>query len=440
MADDIKQQALDYHRIPRPGKLQITPSKLLNSQHDLALAYSPGVAFPCLEIRKDPTAASLYTGRSNLVGVITNGTAVLGLGAIGSLASKPVMEGKAVLFKAFADIDVFDIEIDELDAQKFIDIVAALEPTFGGINLEDIKAPECFIIEEALKKRMKIPVFHDDQHGTAVVVAAAIYNGLRLTDKRIEEVRVVASGAGAAAQACLNLLISMGLRQENIIVCDGEGVIYKGRSKRMNPYKSRFAVKTDARTLQQALVGADILLGLSVAGIVEPDWLTTMARAPLILTLANPVPEIMPEEAKAVRPDALIATGRSDYPNQVNNVLCFPFLFRGALDVGATEINNKMKLAAVKAIADLVQKEENCNLKAEQEPDEDFMHAPIIPCKLIPSPFNPLLLERVAGAVAQAAIESGVATRPFNSLESYQQSLQKLIQQPGLDQNTAPIT
>jgi len=437
VADDIKQQALDYHRIPRPGKLQIAPSKPLDSQHDLALAYSPGVAFPCIEIEKNPATAALYTGRSNLVGVITNGTAVLGLGAIGSLASKPVMEGKAVLFKAFADIDVFDIEVDELDAQKFIDTVASLEPTFGGINLEDIKAPECFIIEEALKKRMKIPVFHDDQHGTAVVVAAAVYNGLRLTDKRIEEVKVVTSGAGAAAQACLNLLISMGLKRENIIVCDGEGVIYKGRSKRMNPYKSRFAVETDARTLQQALVGADILLGLSVAGIVEADWLMTMARAPLILTLANPIPEIMPEVAKAARPDALIATGRSDYPNQVNNVLCFPFLFRGALDVGATEINSEMKLAAVRAIADLVLKEENCNIEVEQ--DEDFIHAPIIPCKLIPSPFNPLLLEQVAGAVAQAAIESGVATRPFKSLKSYQLSLQELIQKSGLSQNANTV-
>ena len=440
MTDNIRQQALDYHQFPGPGKMQITPSKPLDSQHDLALAYSPGVAYPCIEIQKNPETASLYTGRSNLVGVISNGTAVLGLGAIGSLASKPVMEGKAVLFKAFAGIDVFDIEIDELDPDKFTDIVASLEPTFGGINLEDIKAPECFIIEEALKKRMKIPVFHDDQHGTAVVVAAAIYNGLRLTRKKIEEVKVVASGAGAAAQACLNLLITMGLRRENIIVCDGEGVIYKGRTKRMNPYKSRFAVETEHRTLQEALVGADILLGLSVAGIVQADWLLTMARAPLILTLANPVPEIMPEVAKAVRPDALIATGRSDYPNQVNNVLCFPFLFRGALDVGATEINNAMKMAAVRAIADLILKEENCILNAEKEGQEsDFMHAPIIPCKLIPSPFNPLLLERVASAVARAAIESGVATRPYDSIESYQESLRELNQKLGLNQDRAAV-
>lgn len=431
MSDNLKQQALDYHRIPRPGKVQVSPTKPLNGQHDLALAYSPGVAFPCLEIAKDPQAAAKYTGRSNLVGVITNGTAVLGLGAIGSLASKPVMEGKGVLFKAFADIDVFDIEIDELDPQKFIDIVSPLEPTFGGINLEDIKAPECFIIEETLNKQMNIPIFHDDQHGTAVVVAAAIYNGLRLTGKNIEKVQVVASGAGAAAQACLNLLISMGLKREHIHVCDGEGVIYKGRTTRMNPYKSRFAIETSNRTLQDALVGADILLGLSVAGIVKPEWLLTMKRAPLILTLANPVPEVMPEEAKVVRPDALIATGRSDYPNQVNNVLCFPFLFRGALDVGATEINDEMKMAAVKAIADLVQEGENCVIDtgSDAQDDGDFMQAPIIPCKLIPSPFNPLLLERVAGAVAKAAIDSGVAARPYESVESYRHSLQQLSQQ-----------
>lgn len=445
MSDTLKQQALDYHRLPIPGKLQITPTKTLDSQHDLALAYSPGVAYPCLEIQKDPDTAALYTGRSNLVGVITNGTAVLGLGAIGSLAAKPVMEGKAVLFKAFAGIDVFDIEIDELDPYKFINIVTPLEPTFGGINLEDIKAPECFIIEEELKKQMKIPVFHDDQHGTAVVVAAAIHNGLRLTNKKIEEVKVVTSGAGAAAQACLYLLISMGLRRENIIVCDGEGVIYKGRTKRMNPYKSRFAIETDARTLQDALVGADILLGLSVAGIVEADWLLTMSRAPLILTLANPVPEIMPEVARAVRPDALIATGRSDYPNQVNNVLCFPFLFRGALDVGATEINGKMKMAAVKAIADLVLEDENCSPGTQPDApvdgqDDDFMQAPIIPCKLIPSPFNPLLLERVATAVAQAAIESGVAARPYSSLDSYRASLRALSQQLERYQSVAPAS
>jgi len=433
VSETLKQQALDYHRLPCPGKLQTTSSKPLDSQHDLALAYSPGVAFPCLEIEKDPSAAALYTGRSNLVGVISNGTAVLGLGAIGSLASKPVMEGKAVLFKAFAGIDVFDIEIDELDPYKFIDIVVPLEPTFGGINLEDIKAPECFIIEEELKKQMKIPVFHDDQHGTAVVVAAAIYNGLRITNKKIEEVKVVASGAGAAAQACLYLLIMMGLKRENIIVCDGEGVIYKGRTKRMNPYKSRFAVETDARTLQEALVGADILLGLSVAGIVDPDWLPTMARDPLILTLANPIPEIMPEVAKAARPDAFIATGRSDYPNQVNNVLCFPFLFRGALDVGASEINSEMKMAAVKAIAELVLEEERASdIDAEAIDNEDVMHAPIISRKLIPSPFNPLLLERVASAVAQAAIESGVAARPYDSQESYRESLRTLSQQLGI--------
>ncbi len=357
MSEDLKKSALNYHRYPRPGKLEIKATKPLANSHDLALAYSPGVAYACSEIAQDPLKAADYTARSNLVAVITNGTAVLGLGAIGSLASKPVMEGKAVLFKEFADIDVFDIEVDELDPEKFIDTVARLEPTFGGINLEDIKSPECFIIEKGLKERMSIPVFHDDQHGTAIVVAAAIYNGLRVVGKKIEEVKLVASGAGAAALACLDLLVELGLRRENITVTDIAGVVYEGRTKEMDPYKARYAVKTEKRTLQEVLPGADIFLGLSAAGVLKPDYLKEMAEQPLVMALANPTPEIMPELAMEARPDAIIATGRSDFPNQVNNVLCFPFLFRGALDVGATEINERMKMAAVRAIADLAMAE-----------------------------------------------------------------------------------
>ena len=353
MSEDLQKSALHYHRHPRPGKLEIKATKPLANQRDLGLAYSPGVAFACKEIERDPVKASDYTARGNLVAVITNGTAVLGLGAIGGLAAKPVMEGKAVLFKEFANIDVFDLEVEERDPEKFIDTVARLEPSFGGINLEDIKAPECFIIEQGLKQRMSIPVFHDDQHGTAIVVAAAIYNGLRVVQKSIEEVKLVASGAGAAALACLDLLVEMGLKKEHILMIDRGGVVYQGREEDMDPYKARYAADTDKRTLQDALAGADIFMGLSVAGVLKPEYLTAMAERPLIMALANPTPEIMPDLAKEVRPDAIVATGRSDFPNQVNNVLCFPFLFRGALDVGATQINEQMKMAAVRAIADL---------------------------------------------------------------------------------------
>ncbi|MCG7963194.1 MAG: NADP-dependent malic enzyme, partial [Candidatus Thiodiazotropha taylori] len=355
MSEELRKAALDYHRSPKPGKLEIKSTKPMANQHDLALAYSPGVAAACEEIAEDPNRAADYTARGNLVAVISNGTAVLGLGAIGSLASKPVMEGKAVLFKQFADIDVFDIEVDELDPHQFIETVARLEPSFGGINLEDIKAPECFIIEKALKERMNIPVFHDDQHGTAIVVCAAILNGLKVVGKDIGDIRLVTAGAGAAALACLGLLVDLGLKKENIIVTDIAGVVYKGRSEEMDPYKSEYAVDTELRTLEQALDGADLFLGLSAAGVLKADWLPKMASNPLIMALANPTPEISPEEAKRVRPDAILATGRTDYPNQVNNVLCFPFLFRGALDVGATEINSAMKMPCVKAIAEIAQ-------------------------------------------------------------------------------------
>ncbi|MBN2887448.1 MAG: NADP-dependent malic enzyme, partial [Chromatiaceae bacterium] len=349
MSDAFEQSALDYHRYPKPGKLEIRATKPLGNQRDLALAYSPGVAAACREIEQDPLAASLYTSRANLVAVISNGTAVLGLGAIGGLASKPVMEGKAVLFKQFADIDVFDIEIDEHDPEQFIETVARLEPTFGGINLEDIKAPDCFIIERALKERMRIPVFHDDQHGTAIVVSAAILNGLRVVGKELSKARLVTAGAGAAALACVDLLVELGLPRENVTLTDIAGVVYAGRVEEMDPYKIRYARATEQRTLAEALKGADIFLGLSAAGVLKPEWLGKMARYPLILALANPVPEIMPDQARKARPDAIIATGRSDYPNQVNNVLCFPFIFRGALDCGATEINEAMKAACVRA-------------------------------------------------------------------------------------------
>ncbi len=423
MPEELRRAALDYHRRPKPGKLEIKATKPMANQRDLALAYSPGVAAACEEIKLDPRTAADYTARGNLVAVITNGTAVLGLGAIGSLASKPVMEGKAVLFKQFADIDVFDIEIEERDPEKFIDTVARLEPSFGGINLEDIKAPECFIIEKALKERMNIPVFHDDQHGTAIVVCAAILNGLKVVGKAIDEVRLVTAGAGAAALACIGLLVDLGLKKENIIVTDIAGVVYEGRSEEMDPYKAVYAVKTEMRTLEQALEGADVFLGLSAAGVLKAPWLPKMADRPLIMALANPVPEILPDEAKAVRPDAILATGRSDYPNQVNNVLCFPFLFRGALDVGASEINTEMKMACVRAIAEMAQAESSDVVRSAYG-GQQLQFGPEY---LIPKPFDPRLMEKVPYAVAMAAMESGVATRPLSDIKAYRERLQHRV-------------
>ncbi|RMD62622.1 MAG: NADP-dependent malic enzyme [Alphaproteobacteria bacterium] len=428
MGHDLHQAALAYHRLPRPGKLEITATKPLANQRDLALAYSPGVAAACQAIVDDPTQASSLTARANLVAVVTNGTAVLGLGAIGPLAAKPVMEGKAVLFKKFAGIDVFDIELDERDPNRLIDIIAALEPTFGGINLEDIKAPECFEIERTLRARMKIPVFHDDQHGTAIIVAAAIYNGLRLVGKDLAKVKLVTSGAGAAALACLDLLVAMGLKSENIWVTDIVGVVYQGRSEQMDPWKARYAQASEARTLADVIDGADIFLGLSAPGVLKPDMVRRMADSPLILALANPVPEIMPEEARAARADAIIATGRSDYPNQVNNVLCFPFIFRGALDVGATEINEAMKLATVRALADLAMAESSDVVaKAYGEEGHGFG-----PDYLIPRPFDPRLMLEIAPAVAKAAMDSGVATRPIEDFDAYRQTLSQFVFRSGL--------
>ncbi|KAA6184181.1 NADP-dependent malic enzyme [Thiohalocapsa marina] len=428
MSDELKKNALEYHRFPKPGKLEIKATKPLANQRDLALAYSPGVAAACEEIVADPLTAAHYTARGNLVAVISNGTAVLGLGAIGGLASKPVMEGKAVLFKEFADIDVFDIEIDERDPQRLIDIIAGLEPTFGGINLEDIKAPDCFIVEQALKERMGIPVFHDDQHGTAIVVSAAILNGLRVVGKDLSEIRLVTAGAGAAALACLDLLVSLGLPRENILVTDIAGVVHVGRTEEMDPYKAKYAADTPHRTLEQALDGADVFLGLSAAGVLKADWLPRMADRPLIMALANPVPEILPELAKAARPDAILATGRTDYPNQVNNVLCFPFLFRGALDCGATEINEPMKRACVEAIADLARQQPSDIVRQayggqELRFGENY---------LIPKPFDPRLMEHVAPAIAKAAAESGVATRPIADLQAYRQSLHHRVFRTGM--------
>ncbi|EXJ16683.1 NADP-dependent malic enzyme [Imhoffiella purpurea] len=419
MSEELNQSALDYHRYPKPGKLEIKATKPLANQRDLALAYSPGVAAACREIEKDPLTASHYTSRGNLVAVISNGTAVLGLGAIGGLASKPVMEGKAVLFKQFADIDVFDIEIEERDPEQFIETVARLEPSFGGINLEDIKAPDCFIIERALKERMGIPVFHDDQHGTAIVVNAAILNGLRVVGKDIGQVRLVTAGAGAAALACVDLLVEMGLPRENVTLTDIAGVVYEGRVEEMDPYKGRYAVATDQRTLAEAIEGADIFLGLSAAGVLKPEWLARMAERPIIMALANPVPEIMPDLAREARPDAIIATGRSDFPNQVNNVLCFPFIFRGALDCGASEINEAMKVACVRAIADLAMAEPSDIVRAAYGGHQ----LQFGPEYLIPKPFDPRLMEHLAPAVAQAAMESGVATRPIEDLDAYRQKL-----------------
>ncbi|MBS7734298.1 NADP-dependent malic enzyme [Chelatococcus composti] len=427
MSQDLKSGALFYHRNPRPGKLEIQPTKPLGNQRDLALAYSPGVAAACLEIVADPAEAATVTARQNLVAVVSNGTAVLGLGNIGPLASKPVMEGKAVLFKKFAGIDVFDIEIAETDVDRLVDVVAALEPTFGGINLEDIKGPECFEVEERLKARMNIPVFHDDQHGTAIIVGAAVTNALELAGKKIGDVKIVASGAGAAALACLNLLVSLGAKRENIWVTDIEGVVYEGREVLMDRWKAVYAQKTDARTLDDVIGGADVFLGLSAGGVLKPEMVAKMADKPLILALANPVPEIMPEEAVAVRPDAMICTGRSDYPNQVNNVLCFPYIFRGALDVHASTINEAMKAAAVEAIAAL----------ARETPSEVVARAyggearTFGADSLIPSPFDPRLILRIAPAVAKAAMDTGVARKPIEDLEAYRESLGRFVFRSG---------
>jgi len=426
--EQLKQNALDYHRRSPPGKISVAPTKQLTNQRDLALAYTPGVAAVCEEIRRDPAQAVHYTARANLIAVVTNGTAVLGLGAIGPLAAKPVMEGKSVLFKKFAGIDCFDIELDERDPQKLVDVIAALEPTFGAINLEDIKAPECFVIERALRSRMKIPVFHDDQHGTAITVAAAVMNGLRILNKNIQEVKLVTSGAGAAALACLELLVKMGLPVANIMVTDIKGVVYKGRREEMDPDKERYAKDTRARTLDEVIAGADVFLGLSAGGVLKPSMVKKMAERPLILALANPEPEILPELAREAKPDCVIATGRSDFPNQVNNVLCFPFIFRGALDVGATTINTEMELAAAHAIADLAQAETSEQV-ALAYGIESISFGPEY---IIPRPFDPRLIARVAPAVAKAAMDSGVAARPIADLDAYRDSLTQFVYHSGL--------
>jgi len=423
---EFEKAALDYHSLPKPGKLGIQATKPLDNQRDLALAYSPGVATPCLAIRDDPSLAAQYTGRGNLVAVISNGTAVLGLGNIGPLAGKPVMEGKAVLFKKFADIDVFDIEINAPDIDTAVNTVAALEPTFGGINLEDIKAPECFEIEDRLRKIMKIPVFHDDQHGTAIIVAAAILNGLQLAGKKLENIKIVASGAGAASIACLNLLVHLGAKVGNIWISDLSGVVYKGRTEHMDRWKNAYAKETKARKLADIIAGADIFLGLSAGGVLKAEMLKKMADKPLIMALANPTPEIMPDEARKARPDAMICTGRSDFPNQVNNVLCFPYIFRGALDVGASAINEEMKMAAVRAIAALAQEEP----EASENDAEGGYHA-FGPEHLIPSPFDSRLLIHIAPAVAQAAMASGVANRPLDNMDSYRERLERFVFRTG---------
>ena len=429
MSEQLRQAALDFHEFPIPGKIAVTPTKSLETQHDLALAYSPGVAEPCLEIEKDPSAASRYTARANLVAVISNGTAVLGLGNIGALASKPVMEGKGVLFKKFAGINVFDIEINEHDPDKLIDIIASLEPTFGGINLEDIKAPECFYIEQKLRERMNIPVFHDDQHGTAIISTAAILNGLRVVEKNLSDVRMVVSGAGAAAIACMNLLVALGMQKHNIVVCDSKGVIYKDREPNMAETKAAYAVEDDGkRTLDDVIDGADIFLGCSGPKVLTQEMVKKMARAPLILALANPEPEILPPLAKQVRDDAIICTGRSDYPNQVNNVLCFPFIFRGALDVGATAINEEMKLAAVHAIAELAHAEQS-EVVASAYGDQDLSFGPDY---IIPKPFDPRLIVKIAPAVAKAAMDSGVATRPIADFDAYIEKLSEFVYKTNL--------
>jgi len=427
LSADLRSRALAYHQMPRPGKLEIQPTKPLATQHDLALAYTPGVAAACEAIAADPAEAATLTARANLVAVVSNGTAVLGLGNIGPLAGKPVMEGKAVLFKKFAGIDVFDIEIDAHEVDRVVDVVAALEPTFGGVNLEDFKAPECFDIEDKLKARMKIPVFHDDQHGTAIIVAAAVRNALLLTGKPIDKIKLVTSGAGAAALACLNLLVSLGVKRENIWVTDIEGLVYAGRTTLMDRWKSIYAQQTKMRTLAEAIEGADVFLGLSAAGVLKPDMIARMAERPLIMALANPVPEIMPDAALKARPDALICTGRSDYPNQVNNVLCFPYIFRGALDVGATTINEEMKLAAVEAIAALA-REPPSEVAARAYGGE----APLFGGgSLIPNPFDPRLILRIAPAVARAAMDSGVATRPIADIATYAERLNRFVFRSG---------
>ena len=427
-SDRLRQSALDYHRLPVAGKIAVTPTKGLVNQRDLALAYTPGVAVACEAIQADPAQARDLTARGNLVAVITNGTAVLGLGAIGPLAAKPVMEGKAVLFKKFAGIDVFDIEIDERDPERLVDIIASLEPTFGGINLEDIKSPECFTVERKLRERMRIPVFHDDQHGTAIIVGAAIRNGLRVVGKEIGAVKVVVSGAGAAALACLDLLEGMGIALEQIWVTDIVGVVHAGRTVEMDPFKARYARVTEARSLADVIEGADVFLGLSAGGVLKPEHLARMAPRPLVLALANPEPEIMPDLARSVRPDAVIATGRSDFPNQVNNVLCFPFVFRGALDAGATRITREMELAAVHALAELAQAEQSEIVVLAYGGREDRFG----PDYLIPRPFDPRLIATIAPAVAGAAMASGVATRPIEDLEAYRQRLMQFVWQSGL--------
>jgi len=423
----LRRAALEYHEFPTPGKVSIAATKQLVNQHDLALAYSPGVAAPCEEIVKDPANAFKYTSRGNLVGVVTNGTAVLGLGDIGPLASKPVMEGKAVLFKKFSGIDVFDIEINEKDPDKLVEIIAALEPTFGGINLEDIKAPDCFYVERKLRERMKIPVFHDDQHGTAITVGAAILNGLKVAGKDPKQIKLVTSGAGAAALACLGLLVKLGIPREAIWVTDLAGVVFEGRTELMDEDKIQFAQKTDARTLAEVMVGADVFLGLSAGGVLKQDMVLTMAARPLIFALANPTPEIMPELVKAVRDDAIIATGRTDYPNQVNNVLCFPYIFRGALDAGASTITLEMELAAVHAIAELAQAEQS-EVVAVAYAGEQLAFGPEY---LIPKPFDPRLMMKIAPAVAQAAADSGVALRPIADMDAYRERLQSFVYASG---------
>jgi malate dehydrogenase (oxaloacetate-decarboxylating)(NADP+) len=427
MDEVLRQAALEYHRLPTPGKISLKPTKGLINQRDLALAYSPGVAAPCLAIAADPAEAFNLTSRGNLVAVITNGTAVLGLGSIGALAAKPVMEGKGCLFKKFAGIDVFDIEVNELDPDKFVEVVAALEPTFGGINLEDIKAPECFEIESKLRSRMRIPVFHDDQHGTAIIVSAAIKNGLKVVGKDLRNVRLVTSGAGAAAMACVDLLVAMGLPMQNVTVTDIAGVVYKGRKEEMDPNKARYAKETSARKLADVIEGADVFLGLSAGGVLKPEMVKAMADRPLILALANPTPEIMPDVAKGVRPDCIIATGRSDFPNQVNNSLVFPFIFRGALDAGAIQINEEMKLAAVEALAELAQAEQS-DIVALAYGEQELKFGPEY---LIPRAFDPRLITKIAPAVAKAAMESGVATRPIADFEAYHAQLGQFVYHSG---------
>src|SRR3984957_14302493 len=425
---DLKADALLFHSAPRPGKLEIVATKPLANQRDLALAYSPGVAFPCLAIAADPHSAAIYTARQNLVAVLTNGTAVLGLGAIGPLASKPVMEGKAALCKTCAGIEVFDIEIEQRDPDKLVEVIAALEPTFGAINLEDIKAPECFVVERKLRERMRIPVFHDDQHGTAIIVAAALLNGLQVVGKTIQDVQLVVSGAGAAALACVELLTELGLPRDHVWLTDLAGVVYRGRTELMDPVKERYAQPTSARTLAEVIVGADVFLGLSAGGVLKPAMVRAMAPRPLIFALANPTPEILPAEVKQVRDDAVMATGRSDYPNQVNNVLCFPFIFRGALDVGATTITRSMEIAAVHAIAELARQEQSDVAAAAYGGIEDLAFGPEY---LIPKPFDPRLIVRIAPAVARAAMDAGVALRPIADFNAYSRRLLQFVYHSG---------